>query len=105
MNLLGLYSYPYLGGFRDPDQIPSDYYVRVRGSRTLPMMVVEGGWPSASVRGWFSSSEEWQAGKIARKSRLLDKEKAMVVFKFSFTTLDSGSFPNRVLAIFLLFRT
>ena len=48
MNVLALSSYPYLGGFSNPDQIPLDYYTRVRGSRSLPVLVVEGGWPSAS---------------------------------------------------------
>src|ERR1700682_268771 len=49
MNVIGVSSYPYLGGFSDPDQIPLDYYTRVTGFRSLPVMVVEGGWPSASV--------------------------------------------------------
>ena len=105
MNLLGLSSYPYLGGFRDPDQIPSDYYVRVRGSRTLPMMVVEGGWPSESVHGVFSSSQEMQARYIARQSRLLDEANAIGVFQLSFTDLDLGSFPKPVPAILPLFAT
>src|SRR6266566_1995945 len=56
VNVLGLSSYPYLGGFTDPDQIPLDYYARVTTARSLPLMVVEGGWPSASVRRMFSSS-------------------------------------------------
>ena len=105
VNLLGLSSYPYLGGFQDPDQIPSDYYVRVRGSRTLPMMVVEGGWPSESVRGVFSSSHEMQARYIARQSRLLDEANAIGVFQLSFTDLDLGSFPKPVPAILPLFAT
>ena len=103
VNLLGLSSYPYLGGFRDPNQIPLDYYVRVRGSRVLPMMVVEGGWPSASVRGAFSSSPEIQARYIARQSQLLDEANAIGVFQLSFTDLDLGSFPKPVPAILPLF--
>ena len=105
MNVIGLSSYPYLGGFQDPDQIPLDYYTRVRGSRSLPVMVVEGGWPSASARGVFSSSPEMQARYIARQSELLDAAKAMGVFQLSFTDLDLGSFPKPVPAILPLFAT
>jgi hypothetical protein len=105
MNVIALSSYPYLGGFKDPDQIPLDYYTRVRGSRSLPMMVVEGGWPSASARGVFSSSPEMQARYIARQSEILDAAKAIAVFQLSFTDLDIGSFPKPVPAILPLFST
>jgi len=105
INLLGLSSYPYLGGFKTADQIPLDYYSRVRGSRALPVMVVEGGWPSASVRGVFSSSPEMQAGYIARQSQLLEEAKAIGVFQLSFTDLDLGSFPKPVPKILPLFAT
>jgi hypothetical protein len=105
MNVVALSSYPYLGGFTDPDRIPLDYYTRVRGSRSLPVMVVEGGWPSASVRGVFSSSPEMQARYIARRSELLDAAKAIGVFQLSFTDLDLGSFPKPVPAILPLFAT
>jgi hypothetical protein len=105
VNVIGLSSYPYLGGFKDPGQIPLDYYNRVRGSRSLPVMVVEGGWPSASVRGVFSSSPEMQARYIARQSELLDAAKAIGVFQLSFTDLDLGSFPKPLPAILPLFAT
>ena len=105
VNVLGLSSYPYLGGFTDPDQIPLDYYTRVRGSRSLPLMVVEGGWPSTSVRGIFSSSPEMQSRYIARQSKLLDEANAVAVFQLSFTDLDLGSFPKPVPAILPLFAT
>jgi hypothetical protein len=105
MNVIGLSSYPYLGGFKSPDQIPLDYYIRVRGAKSLPVMVVEGGWPSASVRGVFSSSPEMQARYIARQSELLDAAKAIAVFQLSFTDLDLGSFPKPVPAILPLFAT
>src|SRR5919204_980643 len=59
-NVLALSSYPYLGGFKDPRAIPLDYYSRLRGTRSLPEMVVEGGWPTASVGGVFSTSPEMQ---------------------------------------------
>ncbi|HYR78754.1 MAG TPA: hypothetical protein VEO55_02050, partial [Candidatus Dormibacteraeota bacterium] len=105
ITLLGLSSYPYLGGFKDPDQIPLDYYSRIRGSRVLPLMVVEGGWPSTSARGVFSSSQEMQSRYIARQSQLLDEAKAIGVFQLSFTDLDLGSFPKPVPAILPLFAT
>jgi len=105
VNILGLSSYPYLGGFKDPDQIPLDYYTRIRGLRVLPLMVVEGGWPSASVRGVFSSSPEMQSRYIARQSQLLDEAKAIGAFQLSFTDLDLGTFPKPVPAILPLFAT
>ena len=105
MNVIGLSSYPYLGGFSDPSQIPLDYYTRVRGSRSLPLLVVEGGWPSASARGVFSSSPEMQARYIARQAELLDAAKAIGVFQLSFTDLDLSSFPKPVPAILPLFAT
>jgi hypothetical protein len=105
VDLLGLSSYPYLGGFKDPDQIPLDYYTRVRGSRVLPLMVVEGGWPSASAPGMFSSSPEMQSRYITRQSQLLDEAKAIGVFQLSFTDLDLGNFPKPVPAILPLFAT
>jgi hypothetical protein len=104
-NVLALSSYPYLGGFKDPGEIPLDYYTRLRGTRPLPEMVVEGGWPSASVRGVFSSSAEMQARYIARQSELLDNANAIGVFQLSFTDLDVGSFPKPVPEILRLFAT
>jgi len=105
VNVLGLSSYPYLGGFKDPDKIPLDYYTRVTGSRTLPVMVVEGGWPSGSVGGVFSSSPEMQARYIVRQSQLLEQAKAIGAFQLSFTDLDLRYFPKPVPAILPLFMT
>ena len=105
MNVIGLSSYPYLGGFKNPEEIPLDYYNRVRGSRKLPVMVVEGGWPSESARGVFSSSPEMQARYIARQAQLLDAASAIAVFQLSFTDLDLASFPKPVPTILPLFAT
>lgn len=104
-NVLALSSYPYLGGFKDPRDIPLEYYTRLRGSRALPEMVVEGGWPSTSVKGVFSTSAEMQARYIARQSELLDYAKAIGVFQLSFTDLDVASFPQPQPAILPLFAT
>ena len=103
INVLGLSSYPYLGGFKDPQEIPLDYYSRVRGSHALPVMVVEGGWPSASARGVFSSSPQLQAKYITRQSELLENAKALGVFQLSFTDLDLAAFPQPLPAILPLF--
>lgn len=105
VNVLGLSSYPYLGGFKDPDEIPLDYYARVRGTRAMPVMVVEGGWPSASARGAFSSTPQLQAKYIARQSQLLGEAGAIGVFQLSFTDLDLSSFPKPVPTILPLFAT
>jgi hypothetical protein len=105
INLLALSSYPYLGGFQDPDQIPLDYYSRIRGTRPLPVMVVEGGWPSASVRGAFSSSPDLQARYIARQSQLLENANAVGVFQLAFADLDLASFPKPLPTILPLFAT
>ena len=105
VNLLGLSSYPYLGGFKTPDEIPLDYYARLRGSRALPVMVVEGGWASRSVGGVFTSSREMQADYIARQAQLLEEAKAIGVFQLSFTDLDLRSFPKPVPAILPFFDT
>ena len=105
MNVIGLSSYPYLGGFKTPADIPLDYYSRIEGQRALPVMVVEGGWPSGSVRGAFSSSPELQSQYIARQSELLDSANALGVFQLSFTDLHLGSFPKPLPAILPLFAT
>jgi hypothetical protein len=105
INVLGLSSYPYLGGFSNPDQIPLDYYSRVKGGKPLPVLVVEGGWPSSSARGVFSSSPRLQAEYLSRQARLLEEAHALAVFQLSFADLDLGSFPKPVPAILPLFAT
>ncbi|MBW8839279.1 MAG: hypothetical protein JF602_05425 [Gemmatimonadetes bacterium] len=105
INVLGLSSYPYLGGFKNPDDIPLDYYTRLRGTRTLPLMVVEGGWATMSVGGVFSTSTEMQAQYIARQSRLLDEAKAIGVFQLSFTDLDLRTWRKPVPGILVMFMT
>ena len=73
---LGLSSYPYFA-YPDPEQIPLDYYARLPGGRSLSLLVVEGGWPSASVGSIVTSPGE-QARYLAHQGRLLDA--ANVVF-------------------------
>jgi len=89
---LGLSSYPYLGGFADPESIPLDYYSRIPQGTTLPVLVVEGGWPSVSVGSVVSSPAE-EARYITRQERLLDSARAKGVFQLTFYDLDLRGFP------------
>ena len=89
---LGLSSYPYLGGFADPESIPLDYYSRIPQGTTLPVLVVEGGWPSVSVGSVVSSPAE-EARYIDRQAQLLDSAKARGVFQLTFYDLDLSAFP------------
>lgn len=88
---LGLSSYPYLGGFNDPNDVPLDYYSRIASDTKKPVLVVEGGWTSASVPGSASSSPEKQARYIARQMQLLDAANAVGVFQITFTDIDLAS--------------
>ncbi len=87
---LGLSSYPYLAGFRDPEDIPADYYARLAGS--LPVMVTEGGWSSVTL-DTLVSSEDKQRRYILRQMQLLDAAKAIAVFQLTFTDIDITSIP------------
>jgi hypothetical protein len=89
---LGLSSYPYLGGFAQPEEVPPDYYSRLVEGLSLPVMVTEGGWPSLSVAG-ISSSPDEQRRYIARQVQLLDAAQAVGVFQLTFTDLDLSANP------------
>lgn len=88
---LGLSSYPYLG-YAQPEDVPLDYYRRLLAGRTLPVMVVEGGWSSASV-GSVRSSPSNQARYIARHAQLLDAVAARGVIQLVYADIDASSFP------------
>ena len=102
ISALGLSSYPYLAGFATPEDIPTDYYSRIPGARSLPLMVVEGGWTSGSV-GTLQSSPQLQARYIHRQSELLGAAKAVAVFQLTFTDLDIASIPQPPGSILPLF--
>ena len=89
---LGLSSYPFLGGFAEPEDVPLDYYKRLQPNGTLPMLVVEGGWSSASVPG-VTSSPERQARYITRQMRLADEAHLAGIFQITFTDLDLVAMP------------
>lgn len=100
---LGLSSYPYLGGFTDPDSIPAGYYSRLAAGRTIPMMVTEGGWTSASLDSIVISSQEKQRRYIFRQTQLLDSARAIALFQLTFTDLDLSSIhppPGSILPLF-----
>jgi hypothetical protein len=89
---LGLSSYPYLGGYSDPDSIPLDYYARLVQSAPLPLIVLEGGWPSVAA-GPVISTPALQARYIDRQARLLDAAAARGLFQITFTDLDLSAAP------------
>jgi len=102
VDVLGLSSYPYLAGFKSPEDIPLDYYARIGAGTALPMMVTEGGWSSGSVAG-MTSSPELQARYIRRQMQLADAAKLIGVFQITFTDLDVASFnlpPGSILPLF-----
>jgi hypothetical protein len=90
---LGLSSYPYLGGFADPETIPIDYYTRLQlGNATqYPTLVIEGGWPSVRV-GSVPSDEQKQRRYIAYHTRILDEAKSVAWFQITFTDLDEAAY-------------
>jgi hypothetical protein len=91
VQLLAISSYPYFV-YPDPDQIPLDYYTRLARGRSLPIMVVEGGWTSATV-GSVQSSPLVQARYLRRQERLLDSAKALAVFALNYTDIDISAYP------------
>lgn len=99
---IGLSSYPYLGGFAAPESLPPDYYSRIVQGTTLPVLVVEGGWPSVTV-GAVASSPAIQERYIVRQAQLLDLAHARGVFQLTFYDLDlSGDTlpPGSILPLF-----
>lgn len=89
---LGLSSYPYLGGIATPEDLPLDYYARLATESSLPVLVVEGGWPSTSVGG-VTSTPAMQARFIERQTELLDAASAAAVFQLTYADLHPSIFP------------
>jgi hypothetical protein len=101
IQVLGLSSYPYLA-YAKPEEIPDAHFSRLLNGRKLPVMIVEGGWTSASV-GPVHSSPELQARYLERLARLADGVQALGVIQLLFADLDLGSFPKPQPAILPLF--
>ena len=95
VDVLGLSSYPYLGGFEVPADLPDDYYARIADQAELPVLVVEGGWPSVSAEGFDATPAE-QADYLRRQAELLDEADALAVFQLTFTDLDLDAWPQEV---------
>ena len=102
VDAVGLSSYPYLGGFADPEAVPLDYYSRIVQGTTLPALVVEGGWPSISVAGVVSSPAE-QSRYLSRQAQLVDSAKARGLFQLTFYDLDVSTNPPPPGSALLLF--
>ena len=99
---IGLSSYPYLGGFAEPEDLPPDSYTRLVEAPPLPVMVIEGGWTSASL-GAIASSADEQRRYIERHVRILDAARAAAWFQITFTDLDLpalGLPPASILPLF-----
>jgi len=92
-DILGLSSYPYLGGFSEPEAVPLDYYSRLVETAPLPEMVIEGGWTSQSLGGIVSSPDK-QRRYLARQMRILDQTQAIGVFQITFTDIDLAAWPQ-----------
>jgi len=87
---IGLSSYPYLGGFATPEDIPLNYYQRLTEGRQLIPLVLEGGWPSEG----FNSSPEMQARYLSRQALVLNRARGAVLFQITFTDLDPNLAPG-----------
>jgi hypothetical protein len=91
---LGLSSYPYLGRFDEPEQVPNDWYTRPLNGRNIPTVVTEGGWTSANT-GTVTSSPAKQARWITRQMALADLLAPRYVFQLQFTDLDLVAFNRQ----------
>jgi hypothetical protein len=101
MQALGLSSYPYFG-WADPDALPLDYYARLLGGRSLPALVVEGGWASVSGNG-ISTSPDHQLRYVNRQAQLLDAVQARAWLQLVFADIDLSTWPQPVPANLPLF--
>lgn len=100
---LGISSYPYFS-WAEPEDLPADYYSRLRGSSGLPVLVTEGGWTSASALGAsVQSSPAKQARYFARHAQLLDSVAATAYFQLLYADLDLSAFPPPIPANLPLF--
>lgn len=90
--LLGLSSYPYLGGFAEPEELPDDYLSRLANDAGRPVMVIEGGWASQSY-GPYTTSPGKQARYIRRQARLLDAARAVGWLSLEFADLALSQWP------------
>jgi hypothetical protein len=93
---VGLSSYPYLGGWADPDSLPADYFSRITTGTSRPALMIEGGWSSQTVGGIDPTTPDEQRRYIAREAALLETAGAVAWFQITFTDLDLAYFPAGV---------
>jgi hypothetical protein len=99
---VGLSSYPYLAGFNEPEELPLDYYARLVATAPAPLLVIEGGWTSASLGG-IASSPDKQRRYLERHAQILDGAHAAAWFQITFTDLDLTAIevpPGSILPLF-----
>jgi hypothetical protein len=90
VDAIGLSSYPSFV-FRDPAEIPDDYYRRfVFAGGGRPLIQVEGGW-SSGVTPWGQGSETSQAAYYARLFELLDGVQAELAVLLLLADIDFAS--------------
>lgn len=94
-------SYAYFG-WGAPEDIPLDYYKRLLAGRSLPVMVVEGGWARAGA-GAIASSPDKQGRYIARHADLPDQVGAKAWLPLQFADIDVAAVPPPVPANRALF--
>lgn len=70
-----------------PEDLPPEYYSRVVQGTALPVLVVEGGWPSIRV-GSVVSTPAAQARYIGRQVELLSTTTARGLFQLTFYDID-----------------
>lgn len=90
--VLGLSSYPYLGGFAEPEELPDDYFSRLANEAGRPVMVIEGGWASESF-GPYTTNPAKQARYVRRQARLLDAARAVGWLSLEFADLALSQWP------------
>jgi hypothetical protein len=84
---LGISSYPYLGGFAAPANIPLNYYTQLVSSHSLPVFVSEGGWSSAY------GGLAMQAAYIDRQGQMLTQAHGIGLFQLAYTDLELSTWP------------
>lgn len=91
IDVLGVSTYPYLGGWTDPGEIPDDYFSRLASAPTMPVLVSEGGWSSADV-STIHSTPALQAKWITRAATLAENAHAVGWFQLDFTDINLRAF-------------
>ncbi len=86
IDALGLSSYPVFA-FDSPDDIPDDYFTPFDDATDLPLLMVEGGWSSATVP-WATGTPQQQVDFLKRYETLLDGIDARAWVMLTFTDLD-----------------